>query len=82
MQRQKGTEKHTEQTALLRFPGRRCHVWHNIFTFGTGRVPERTDAAGDENYLHVNRLYQRRHNICDTGTSAGKREIYPKNRQT
>lgn len=79
MQEQRGTENHTEQTALLRLSGRSCHVRHNTLTSGTGRIPESTDAAGYKDNLNVNRLHQRRHNPCDTGTPSGKREIYPQN---
>ena len=70
-------KNHTEQTALLRLSGRSCHVRHNTLTSGTGRIPESTDAAGYKDNLNVNRLYQRRHNPCDTGSPSGKREIYP-----
>ncbi|URW85111.1 hypothetical protein M5E86_14630 [Blautia wexlerae] len=34
---------------------------------------------GYKDNLNVNRLHQRRHNPCDTGTPSGKREIYPQN---
>ena len=34
MQGQRGTENHTEQTALLRLSGRSCHVRHNTLTSG------------------------------------------------
>lgn len=64
---------------LLRLSGRSCHVRHNTLTSGTGRIPESTDAAGYKDNLNVNRLHQRRHNPCDTGTPSGKREIYPQN---
>ena len=71
----RGTENHTEQTALLRLSGRSCHVRHNTLTSGTGRIPESTDAAGYKDNLNVNRLHQRRHNSCDTGTPSGREKF-------